>query len=114
MSTKRRVHFDETPLIGKVLATLTAPKDALNQTHSLLLKCLENEQFSSSELIGANEIDDDSKDMFNPFLPSEASSDVNDFLTKMVIEGDAELQAGIRKICTKYKFIFRNTIGDDS
>jgi hypothetical protein len=48
--------------------------------------------------------------MFNPFLPSETSTDANDFLTKLVIEGDAELQAGIRKICIKYKSIFRNTM----
>jgi hypothetical protein len=31
-STKRRVHFDDTPLIGRVLATLTVSNDELNQT----------------------------------------------------------------------------------
>jgi hypothetical protein len=31
-----------------------------------------------------------------------------------VIESDAELQAGIRKLCVKYKSIFRNTIGEES
>jgi hypothetical protein len=51
----------------------------------------ESEQFSRAELIGADEIDDDTKDMFSPFTQTEASNDENDFLTKMVIEDDAEL-----------------------
>jgi hypothetical protein len=71
-SAKRRVHFDDTPLIDRVLATLTVPNDALNQTHSLITEVPEEpEQFSRAELTGADEIDDDSKDMFNPFLPSK-------------------------------------------
>jgi hypothetical protein len=78
-SIKRRVHFDDTPLIGRVLATLTPPNDALNQTHSLLSEVPEElEQFSRAELIGADEIDDDSKEMFNPFLPWETSTDAKE------------------------------------
>jgi hypothetical protein len=100
ISTKRRVHFDDTPLIDRMLATLIVPNDVLNQTHSLITDVPdESEQFSRAELIGADEIDDDTKDMFSPFTQTETSTDENDFLTKMVIEGDAELQAGIRKIC---------------
>jgi hypothetical protein len=114
ISTKRRVHFDDTPLIDRMLATLTVPNDVLNQTHSLITDVPdESEQFSRAELIGADEIDDDTKDMFSPFTQTETSTDENDFLTKMVIEGDAELQAGIRKICRKHKSIFRNTIRDE-
>jgi hypothetical protein len=97
-----------------MLATLTVPNDVLNQTHSLITDVPdESEQFSRAELIGADEIDDDTKDMFSPFTQTETSTDENDFLTKMVIEGDAELQAGIRKICRKHKSIFRNTIRDE-
>jgi hypothetical protein len=108
------VHFDDTPLIDRMLATLTVPNGALNQTHSLINDVPEeSEQFSRAELIGADEIDDDIKDMFSPLTQTETTTDENDFLTKMVIEGDAELQAGIRKICIQYKLIFRNTIGDE-
>jgi hypothetical protein len=114
ISTKRRVHFNDTPLIGRVFATLTAPNDAFSKTHSLITEVLgEPEQFSRTELIGADEIDDEIKDMFSPFIPNETSNDENDFLTKIVIEGDAELQNDIRKLCVKYKSIFRNTTGED-
>jgi hypothetical protein len=46
--------------------------------------------------------------MFSPFVPrfkrlSHKNSD----------KGDAELQTGIRKLCVKYKSIFRNTIGEE-
>jgi hypothetical protein len=57
ISTKRRVHFDDTPLVGRVFATLTAPNDAFSQTHSLITEVPgESEQFSRAELIGADEI----------------------------------------------------------
>jgi hypothetical protein len=93
ISTKRRVHFDDTPLIGRVFATLTAPNDALSQTRSLITEVPgEPEQFSRAELIGADEIDDELKDMFSPFIPNETSNE---------LRRRAELQAGICKLCVK-------------
>jgi hypothetical protein len=55
-----------------MLATLTGPNDALSQTHSLITEVPgESEQFSRAKLIGADEIDDERKDMFSPFIPNE-------------------------------------------
>jgi hypothetical protein len=115
LSHNRRVHFDDTPLIGKALAPLPALNDALYETHDLITEVPEEfEQLSRAEIIGSDEIDNDSKDMFSPFMNTDDTTDLeNDFLTKMVIEGCEELQDGIRKLCIKYKSIFRNTIGSE-
>ena len=111
----RRVHFDDTPLIGKVLATLAAPNDALHQTHSLITEVPEEyEQLSRAEYIGADEIDNDNKDLFAPFRnPPETSANEYDFINKMLIGGCEKLQKDLKDLCKKYKSIFRTKIGPE-
>jgi hypothetical protein len=74
----------------------------------------EFEQLSRAEIIGSDEIDNDSKDTFSPFMNTDDTTDLeNEYLTKMVIEGCEGLQDSLRKLRVKYKSIFRNSIGTE-
>ena len=114
-SSIRRVRFSDTPPTGQgSIATSPAPHDTPAQTWGLIATALrQNEQLLEAELIGYDEIDSDSKDLFAPFRPPEKStSDLgeNSFLTKITIEGDDKLRSAIKELCLKYKSIFSDVL----
>ena len=110
---KKHVHFDDTPLVDMtVLATPDVPADVSFQTHGMMASVLgEPEHSTGVEFIGSDEIDDNTKDMFAPFrAPANTSKDKLSFIDKVVIEGSAFLQQGIRDLLAKYSSIFSDTL----
>jgi hypothetical protein len=66
----RKVHFNDNTLeAAAVLATTLATKDTRFQTWGTVATVLkQTEQLSEAKLIYTDEIDNDKKDMFTPFL----------------------------------------------
>ena len=114
-SSTKRVHFDDTPLIDEVVvATLPVPSDTPAQTWGPIATVLrQTEQLSEVDIVGADEIDNDKKDTFGPFrepdIPTDILSD-EEFLSKIVVEGNAELQADIKKLLLEFKDIFSDKL----
>ena len=110
-----RVHFDDTPLIGKKeVATPSAPNDTPIETWGPVATILkQNEQLSEVDFIGYDEIDSDKKDTFGPFREpdtnTEQMSDA-DFLSRIVIEGTPELQEGIKNVLLEFKDIYSDKL----
>ena len=109
-SSVRRVRFSDTQPTGQgSVATSPVPHDTPTQTWGLIATVLrQNEQLLEAEIIGYDEIDSDSKDLFAPFRPpNKSSSDLeeNSFLSKITIEGDDKLRSAIKALCLKYKAI---------
>ena len=111
----KRVHFDDTPLIDVIeVAPQSVPSDTPAQTWGPIATVLrQTEQLSEVDVVGADEIDSDTKDTFGPFrepdIPTDILSD-EEFLSKIVVEGNADLQADIKKLLLEFKDIFSDKL----
>jgi hypothetical protein len=66
----------------------------------------------SGIILSVDEIDDDSTDIFRPFVFNEtqAGAAPEDFLFKITFEGDEDLHRACRALCRKYADIFSDTV----
>ena len=106
---------DDTPLVDQVgLITQPsplAPVETVNLAAALLEQTEPLHEVNTREpLYRQADVDCDSQDVFAPFRSPPETSDSDDFLLKMTIEGNPEFQLAIRILCKKYKHIFSDKL----
>ena len=80
---------------------------------SVIATLTEDVNTYSREAIAPDEIDDETVDTFAPFLPDPTPAEKKPyFLDEITIEGDEELQLAIRSLCTEFRHIFSDTLGE--
>jgi transposase InsO family protein len=113
-SLTNRVHFDDTPLIGKrEVALPPTPSDTPHTWGPIATILKQNEQLSEVDLIGSDEINSDTKDTFGPFrVPDATTEQMSDaeFISRIVIEGTQQLQEEIKKVLLEFKDIFSDKL----